>query len=131
MTAHATASNLLFRTPGKSGSIPAFMMDAGHFSTLRANGDGTGSKSRNLTVSGSTPLSCTSANKERFLMKGWQPIDTAPRDGTPLLLWPYEIDGDTITGVVGCWGGKSWTDCVEGAFTLYPTHWMRIRPPDG
>ena len=54
---------------------------------------------------------------------GWQPIETAPKDGTQVLLyWPIWSD----TPGIGCWLKNEWV--VEGA--LYsvegPTHWMPL-----
>lgn len=51
----------------------------------------------------------------------WQPIETAPRDGTPVLLWgPW--------GEVGMWCYShpiGWNDGYE-ALMHPPTHWMPL-----
>jgi len=60
----------------------------------------------------------------------WQTIDTAPRDGTPVLLY---FPGLSMR--IGCWKdrgpyGTGWRDPVghaEQATILgEPTHWMRL-----
>ena len=69
----------------------------------------------------------------------WQPIDTAPLDGTELVLWceksqllvlvgryspkrsrweEYRIDGDELPEYAPI---ESW---------VKPTHWFKIEPPD-
>jgi hypothetical protein len=66
----------------------------------------------------------------------WQPIETAPKDGTRILL----SDGETVD--TACWGridmggGKGWQRFVNvgGEWNDYgefdnPTHWMRLPQP--
>lgn len=66
----------------------------------------------------------------------WQPIATAPRDGTRVLLGPA-FPGPPIDEavVVGYWdrdeaheGGQCWRD-VEVSERLEPTHWMPLPDP--
>jgi len=72
------------------------------------------------------------------MMSEWQSIETAPKDGTQLLLWSRR------SAVVGSWrvdvgfGGPepTWLDnsyddfsCGYAAVPLTPTHWMPIPPP--
>ena len=82
---------------------------------------------------------------------GWQPIDTAPRDGTTLLvmrdIWPGTKSGraEECTGhntyVAAWWAGER---NGQGAWICYfnavldpecpidPTHWMPLpNPPQG
>ena len=62
-------------------------------------------------------------------MGGWQPIETAPRDGTEVLLWDRDIAGCDI----GAWDVESqrWlNDChdtnpVQQIIQL-PSHWMAL-----
>jgi len=55
---------------------------------------------------------------------GWQPIETAPRDGTPVLAyWPGEA---AMFGVV-MWDGDDWRESEY--VWRYPTHWMPLPQP--
>ena len=68
----------------------------------------------------------------------WNKIETAPKDGTVLLLW----DGKTMR--FGSWkkdynvaGRKQWLSedgndwsCGYYFTPLKPTHWMKCYPPD-
>lgn len=59
--------------------------------------------------------------------KGWQPIETAPRDGTPILVYENYGKGVVMTVMVAVKGnfpGDGWL--------WNPTHWMPLpEPPDG
>lgn len=62
-------------------------------------------------------------------MSEWQPIETAPKDGTRVLLfrrgWAESVS-------VGWWGGLWETWNVAGGITsefVHPTHWMPIPEP--
>lgn len=67
------------------------------------------------------------------MISEWQPIETAPKDGTQVLL--YEVDEDGLEIIfVGeyqssrdedCYGSK-WTCTEYDAFNHYPTHWMPL-----
>ena len=66
----------------------------------------------------------------------WQPIETAPRDGTEMLLWDGTNLGvgfrtDTAWGLV--FELHNWEWGHEISFkTVYPTHWMPLpEPPEG
>lgn len=60
----------------------------------------------------------------------WQPIETAPKDGTPLLLFARCITATAPCIVVG-WhaDGHGW---IEASFRkpvgIVPTHWMPLPP---
>ena len=66
--------------------------------------------------------------KLRKRVAGWQPIETAPKDGRDLLLWD---EGP----VLGFWraGISGFYDCVGGdpadPEPFYPTHWHPLPEP--
>jgi hypothetical protein len=58
-------------------------------------------------------------------MNNWQPIATAPKDGTEILGWPVEGGNSTIA-IVSFFRG--WT---SGDYDAEPTHWQPLpQPPD-
>jgi len=66
---------------------------------------------------------------------GWQPIETAPRDGTYFIgFWPHmsgsfaDHQGQYRTRWTG-WGGGCWEGDALGRPVEYPTHWMPLPPP--
>jgi hypothetical protein len=73
---------------------------------------------------------------------GWQPIETAPKDGTPVLAFGFtagEINGPgdceaievaTYEGPGGDWPGFDWSIAGDAyANWIAPTHWMPLPPP--
>lgn len=53
----------------------------------------------------------------------WQPIETAPKDGTEVVV--VDFDGDRF--IASSTDGKNWYDC---AYPVYcPTHWMPLPAP--
>ena len=56
-------------------------------------------------------------------MSDWQPIDTAPKDGTEVLLWWFRRH------VVGSYVAGGWTDESLGQYDVSPTHWMPLPEP--
>lgn len=88
------------------------------------------------------------------MIEGWQPIETAPKDGTPILLWlnpPLETSsacGYAVPGILNVvvgWASDNWRRgvdwecgfCEEGAadtngsgpvlmLKVDPTHWMPL-----
>lgn len=76
----------------------------------------------------------------------WHPIETAPRDGTDILIfttvhgitqarfargeWSHTIDGDEYDGPVWVCGDDAWTIEVEesedGFYDAEATHWMPL-----
>jgi hypothetical protein len=75
----------------------------------------------------------------------WQPIATAPRDGTKILVWIHQWAGE-IHGVANATGneiaywangtsdfpGADWWVCAGGdgyATWCRPTHWMPLPAP--
>lgn len=73
----------------------------------------------------------------------WRPIDTAPRDGTPVLLWSiYEMIDGACSVAVFAPDFDSWVGMCEGDLldikterglvwwkVQDPTHWMPLPPP--
>jgi hypothetical protein len=56
---------------------------------------------------------------------GWQPIETAPKNGTAVLGWDKD-EGHYVTWCSeGSWG-QSVDDCV---YLQFPTHWRPLPPP--
>lgn len=70
---------------------------------------------------------------------GWQPIETAPKDGTPVDLWGvnhlhYAKRGERLTnvkfGTVTDWLGNEREDWETGRGEDFePTHWMSLPEP--
>lgn len=72
----------------------------------------------------------------------WQPIETAPKDGTEVLLWFAQFETRRI-GAWMPWGDSSypflWQDCHGGNLHRpwkyedenydYPTHWHPLPEP--
>jgi len=59
---------------------------------------------------------------------GWMPIETAPKDGTKILLWPgYLMGGDPMSGWWARLAGK-WVSAGE-PFEVAPTHWRPLPAP--
>lgn len=72
-------------------------------------------------------------------MTKWKPIETAPRDGTPILVYvggSHDIEGGAIITVTWCrrWRGQwveGWVLCMGSAPKINPTHWTPLLgPPD-
>jgi hypothetical protein len=74
-------------------------------------------------------------------MADWQPIETAPKDGTEIDLWvkapPTQLSGGSYGRVPDCWFAfdewRTW-DVFEGETVTVNnvTHWMpRPEPPNG
>ena len=53
---------------------------------------------------------------------GWQPIETAPKDGTLVVLWDRR---ENFRPYVGIWS-HGWKRDSDGAGDFYPTHWMSL-----
>lgn len=65
-------------------------------------------------------------------MTSWQPISTAPRDGTAVLI--AEADGNVTACYwsTSVWAdGGAWISELSRSDTVHyhPTHWMPIPPP--
>jgi len=67
-------------------------------------------------------------------LRGWLPIETAPKDGTVILLYvPEQLDFCKYE--IGFWyesnfGGsyKGWRS-IKGEMKLTPAHWKPLEPP--
>jgi hypothetical protein len=89
--------------------------------------DGTGALSRSVTTVVPWPP------------RGWHPIETAPRDGTDILVWGrYCMDPCTVRWKheewEGSWDGMRVIDQSGDFGTTYqtitaPTHWMPLPEP--
>jgi len=71
-------------------------------------------------------------------MTKWQPIETAPKDGTAILAWPINGNGfyskdeeDRISYVVRWYARNAvWLEASgEEYMQCYPTHWMPLPAP--
>jgi hypothetical protein len=72
-------------------------------------------------------------------MSGWQPIETAPKDGTRILAYWPDIYGHSNSCQVETWFGPRgvgyeddlcWQSPFEwGGWGSDPTHWMPLPPP--
>lgn len=61
-------------------------------------------------------------------MTDWHPIETAPKDGTAVLLWwPFWCPHRPTVGFFGCGGVPQWfaSEALEGDGDP-PTHWMSL-----
>jgi hypothetical protein len=60
----------------------------------------------------------------------WQPIDTAPKDGTAILIHPAAGEMRVVHWRIdrGYWSTDSWDDGGYDA-DMHPTHWMPLPPP--
>ena len=59
------------------------------------------------------------------MMGDWQPIETAPKDGTRILLW---IEPTKIW-MPYSWNGTRWMGDDYPLNMAWATHWMPLPPP--
>jgi hypothetical protein len=74
-------------------------------------------------------------------MSEWQPIETAPKDGTKMLGWaPHKLINDPKFRVVTMWWKDTkwrgvgapafdWCSTESGSLIGDPTHWMPLPEP--
>lgn len=69
-------------------------------------------------------------------MNNWQPIKTAPKDGTPILAYipcPWDNESPSMCAVVEwkrMYGRDAvWVLSAYDAFRFNPTHWMPLPEP--
>jgi hypothetical protein len=85
-------------------------------------------------ISGMSLIMALDSTIGEVLGWAWQPIASAPKDGTHILIWDGEIECVAkfdiwFTGHEGAWEcvGASGYD-IENAFKA-PTYWMPLPPP--
>lgn len=73
--------------------------------------------------------------RDGLLVPGWQPIETAPKDGTDVLLWAAVPGTKDYIAVSGYFDemDDAWTGAVNSIYGPFvnPTHWMHIPTPPG
>lgn len=87
-----------------------------------------GEYARNLLEAGATetPLYAT-PQAQTAVVEAWQPIESAPRDGTRFLAWcPYV--GRAIMRIHGL-HRETWAIDPSGKLGCQPTHWMKLPEP--
>ena len=62
---------------------------------------------------------------EAYRKEGWQPIETAPKDGTPILLGAEPNEDGPFSIILGCWYKDGWY-CWTPEKHIWPTHWMPL-----
>lgn len=78
--------------------------------------------------------------EEARIADGWQPIETAPKDGTPILVWDESMGyynahshgQDDRRYAIGYWrtkSGKGWGN--RNTSRPEPTHWQPLPDPPG
>jgi hypothetical protein len=80
------------------------------------------------------PPKCTAPTAEEYIallraQTQWQPIETAPKDGTPVLCYARIAHGGV--SIVMRWDGEDWYESLAFSCLLRPTHWMPLpKPPE-
>lgn len=59
-------------------------------------------------------------------MSEWQPIETAPKDGTYVLLWAAQ---ESECPMVGYFGVRRWELAHNDTEPFTPSHWMPLPEP--
>lgn len=58
-------------------------------------------------------------------MIDWQPLETAPKDGTRVLLWIKPVN----LAIPYAWNGREWMGDDYPLNMAWATHWMPLPPP--
>ena len=56
--------------------------------------------------------------------EGWRPMNTAPRDCKPVLLFDGSKNGGVFVGHEATFPTRRWV--TAGSFQISPTHWMPL-----
>lgn len=76
-----------------------------------------------MNTDGNAPHKRVSRQIKEQSRQQWKPIETAPKDGTEVVV--VDIDGDRF--IASSIDGQNWYD---GFFPIYhPTHWMPLPAP--
>ena len=71
--------------------------------------------------------------KDAARQSEWQPIETAPKDGTPIIAYrptkPPHVEGMYWAGPGGEGGAWYWHYDGDGPTSTPPTHWMPLPTP--
>lgn len=64
----------------------------------------------------------------------WQPIETAPKDGSDIILWWQDRSGGVPRAIQGQWYvakdlEEFWWSCPSMPIGFEPTHWMALPAP--
>lgn len=72
------------------------------------------------------PVGCVQHDCEACRSAGWQPIDTAPKDGRKVL-----CGRAAVRPYIGLWdsGNSEWIESGGYALARDPTHWMPLPLP--
>ena len=88
-----------------------------------------------IGVEGKLILEAAQAHADSLRNGGWLPIETAPKDGTEILIWDYEVYKAKYTqvganGEMGWATQHFWADEEGRGFTSFsPTDWQPLLPP--
>lgn len=73
--------------------------------------------------------------RDGLLVPEWQPIETAPKDGTDVLLWTAVQGTGIYIAVTGyfCEVDDAWCATVAAGYSSFinPTNWMPLPAPPG